>query len=133
MSRTTVDFLKATDGAEAPNGGDIPGVQPNSASGSANFGTWQQASTTRPVLITATATVETDGTNDGHIQLDVDESGSQVSDYTLSVKVDSDHSASAQQDQTFTFILPEEAQYKFTNNSDPNSNNAVSPIREWTL
>lgn len=105
------------------------------AAATPGFGTWTTVDADADALLTVEATGETDGTSDGEIVLDVDESGGTTADYTLTVvDVVSDHAAgTAFADVIASLFLPAGAAYQVRNVSDPNANNTLDTVREVTL
>ncbi|NLV14369.1 hypothetical protein [Haloarcula argentinensis] len=111
---------------------DMQSPQSSSDPGLA-FGTWRQVSPDRPAKVTAQVTVETDGSSNGIIQINVDESGGTTPDYDLFVVADAGLGSGGQNSDSVTLHLPAGAQYQIQNGTDPNAANAISHVREFVL
>lgn len=134
----TIDSLDGTDlqydsGEITASLKDIPGV-PDATTTGPGFDTWTQVSSTRPAMVEVTGVAQTDGTTDGEIRVEVDESGGTVSDYYFFLaRAHNSEGAGVFTYGTVTALLPVGAQYQIENISDPNNANFLQYKREWTL
>lgn len=115
------------------NGQDGVGVG-TSSSVAPGFGTWVQVSSSRPAYVQVEVSAQTDGTSDGEVRIEVDESGGTTTDYFLRVGYASASLGSGvtAYDQA-EVLLPAGAQYLVTNYSDPNAANTIETTREYVL
>jgi len=100
------------------------------------FDTWRNPSNARgdnrPTLVEIRGRAETDGTNDGYLATDVDESGGTTYDYrTWFAWADSKWSDGARGIVYGSFIVPAGGSYRIKNNSDPKGNNRIDDHREF--
>lgn len=101
------------------------------ASGASSFGSWTEVSASRPSWVLAEATVETDGTSRGEVTIEVDEDGDGTAEYDITVAhVDPDNASGAIDKGSTRVYVPAGGQYRFTNASDPNTNNTLGDVRE---
>jgi len=104
---------------------------------SVNLGldTWRTPNADRSTLVQAHLQAQTDGTNNAGIQLKVDESGETTNDYGIMNIAFADSNMNGNTDvlPLRVFIVPAGGSYMIENASDPNSNNKIKSIREFTL
>lgn len=97
------------------------------------FGTWRTPNANRPTAVNLMVRAETDGTTDGLVEVDVDESGGTSKDYTVA-KAFADNAAGAHIEvESIYFVVPAGGAYQIVNSSDPASSNAIQMHREFTL
>lgn len=115
------------------NGNEVPGIGQSSAA-SPGFDTWTKVSETRPAQVVVEVNVQTDGTTNAMVTLDVDESGGTTANYAPVVAfVDSDAGAGVDGNGSLAILLPPGAQYQVSNVVDPNGSNLITELREFTL
>jgi hypothetical protein len=127
-----MDSLSTDEGTISGKG--IIGMPPSSNSGVGDYGIWRQVSAERPAFIIIEGVAETDGSASGRVGVQVDESGGQSDDYTLSaIRAPASLGSGAVIWDTLSLLIPAGAQYQVANISDPNSNNDVKDVREFVL
>lgn len=98
------------------------------------FDTWRTPNANRPTFLTIAAEAQTDGTSIGNVFLSVDESGGTSRDYFLRLGyADNDLPSGSFSKGSASTIIPAGGSYQIVNSSDPNSNNDIQHIREFTL
>lgn len=99
------------------------------------FGTWRTPHSERATMVIIDVSAFTDGTTDGIVRFQIDQSGGSTADetYTIAFSDDAGTSSNTQIRTTSTFMIPPGASYQVENNSDPNSSNAINQITEYTL
>lgn len=121
----------ATAGAIATGVLDNAVQDPGTTTGiSPSFGTWTQVSASRPAWIEAEVLPQTDGSSDGVITIEVDESGGTTADYTWTARILSTHASGATREEYRKVYLPAGAQFRIVNSADPNAGNAIGTVRE---
>lgn len=129
----TVDARTVTTDSATIDGKEAPGFG-TSSSATPGFDSWTQVDANRPAAVIVWASVETNGSNAGIVDLQVDESGGTTSDYEMRVAYADDGLGSAGTDIDAAFtILPPGAQYFIENAGDPNNNNSILNVREFVL
>jgi len=115
-------------------GKEMVGVDGTSNAGPTTFNSWRQVSSDRAAIIEVNALTETDGTTDGEVRTDVDESGGTSGDYYILLsRADSNLGDGGNAFNSGTLLLPPGAQYQIDNTTDPNGNNVINEVREWIL
>lgn len=94
------------------------------------FGSWTTADSDRPARIELEIHADTDGTTDGQVDVDVDESGGTTADYSFSTV--SPSGVGGSETQYLKVYVPAGGQYRINNVSDPNLNNAINVARQIT-
>lgn len=125
--------LEVPSGNATINGQNVTSAPSSSSSVSPGFGSWQNTGSGL-TLVLVEATAETDGASIGNVEVDVDEDGGTTADYSVSVaNVDSDANAGTAEDDTALIPVPDGGAYQVANDSDPNTNNAINTVREFSL
>lgn len=124
-------FSVRADSAEL-GGNEVPAMPGSSSKPSISNDSWRQPNSSRPVELLVMGTAETDGTDDGKVNVMVDEDGGTSANYTATVSdVPADNSAGTSEDGALTVPLPPGAQYKVVwQGDDPNDNNTAT-VREY--
>lgn len=99
------------------------------------FDTWRTPNANRPTLISFEAQARTDGSTNGVVSVDVDESGGTTPDYNFRVVFAEDAMASSAADvySSFSLIVPAGGAYRIVNDSDPSGENTIRDHREFTI
>lgn len=140
---SSVDFIDTSsvansgkDFVEAPTVNEIT-LQKASISSQGiipGFGMWRQVSSERPGEVSIDATAQTDGSTEGKIIVEVDESGGTSADYSLTVvNSTAGFSGGTDVEGSTSVKLPPGAQYRVVNTSDPNGSNQIDTVREFTF
>jgi len=99
------------------------------------FNVWRNPSVARgdnrPTLVEATVRAQTDGSTNGSVRMDVDESGGTSADYYQRTVSHSASGAGVNQNGNFTLRIPPGGAYRIYNQADPNNANTILSIREW--
>lgn len=98
---------------------------------SPGFDSWTTPDTSRPVWIEIEFYIETDGTTDGIVEIDVDESGGTATDYSFTFRTDA-ALGGAGFEHTYQFYLPIGASFQARNSQDPNVVNSINVARKVT-
>lgn len=116
------------------NGDTMVGFPTSTQTVSTSFGTWTTADANRPTLLVIEVIAVTDGSSDGIIDMDVDESGGTTNDYrVLLAKCISERSSGDDRRSTVMVPLPAGASFKIRNFSDPNNGNSIDEVRKLVL
>lgn len=94
---------------------------------SPGFGTWTTADPDRPAWLGVEIYAETDGTTNGQVDIDVDETGDGTADYSYSTI--SVATVGGSETQYLKVYVPPGAQYRVSNVSDPLGNNSINVAR----
>ena len=114
--------------------GDPAGGFGTTTSISPSFDTWTEADPDRPAVIEFEARAVTDGSSNGEIRVDVDESGGTTADYGFSAAYADDGLGSGGRNRTTVVVyVPAGAQYQIRNTSDPTGDNSTLSERQLTL
>lgn len=97
------------------------------------FDTWRTPNANRVTLVIIQVMVETNGSSNGIVLLDVDEGGGTTADYSYEAHSDELNGNGAENYETLTAYIPAGGSYRINNSSDPNSVNAIKVHREFTL
>lgn len=98
------------------------------------FNTYRTPNASRVTWVVVTVVVSSDGTTNGEVRAEVDESGGTTADYYFhEIKAAVDTSGSGSTRGNFSFPIPPGASYRIANTSDPNTANAIDAHREFTL
>jgi len=115
-------------------GKEMWGVPSTSNSGPTTFNSWREVSADRPSIVIVNFYAETDGTSDGEVRIDVDESGGTNSDYyVFGSRAGTNLGDGGGAYNSGMVVLPAGGQYQIDNTVDPKSNNIINEVREWIL
>lgn len=130
----TDEELNNADESATAGGGFMKGPT-SSTDPSLAFDTWRTPNANRPVLVTVTVSVFTNGSLFGRVDVFVDESGGTTSDYIYEIAfVDDDWSSGTSNGQyTATFLVPSGGSYRIQNASDPTGTNSIRAHREFVF
>lgn len=118
--------------ADTAGGGFLIGPTGSADPGLA-FDTWRTPNADRGTLVSVSVVAVTDGTNLGSIEMNVDESGGTIRDYFFDVFASGNFSSGTGVVGNFSFFVPAGGSYQIENASDPDANNRIDTVREWTL
>lgn len=139
LNGNDVTGVGALDANSISTGGATINSKPAFSGGSTSaaspgFDNWTQISADKPAVVEIRATAETDGSSNAQIGVEVDESGGTTSDYTFLIGYADGNDPSGTRDrQLSTVYVPPGAQYRITNQIDPNSGNTIGAVRELVL
>ena len=95
---------------------------------------WRTVSATSDAVITAELRANTDGTTNGFLTFEIDESGGTTPDKSVvAISADKGWGSDADATGSRTFVVPAGSQFRFENSSDPNGKNAVQQVIYHTL
>lgn len=97
------------------------------------FDTWRTPNADRTVFVMIAILVQTDGTSDAEVELQLDESGDEVSDYEFRVVAEADLFTGATSVGQLSAIIPPGGAYRISNVSDPDNANTIQDSREYIL
>jgi hypothetical protein len=99
-----------------------------------SFGSFTQISSTAPVVLFLEMFTRSDGTNDGRIRVDIDESGGTTATYdNRAGNAPAQGGTDFFQNETTTYVLPAGASVRVVNDSDPKAVNAIETQRATIL
>lgn len=137
VSRDSAGRFKATNPTSAQDVATLNWVALDAVSTSSDpalaFDTWRTPNNNRAVVVVVQVLVETNGSVNGIVFLDVDESGGTTADYSLEAHSDEINGSGAENYETLTTIIPPGGSYRINNSSDPNTANAIEVHRELPL
>ena len=120
----------STDSATV-DGKDVPGYGASN-SAAPGFDSWTTPDASRPSEVLFYVRSETDGTNPGTIDVNVDESGGTTADYSIRIAHADPNLGSGLRDfGTITIPHQPGAAYLIENVSDPNNANTIFDVREF--
>lgn len=93
------------------------------------FDTWTNPSHAGGIWLEMSVTVETDGTTDGLVVVDVDESGGTTADYGFEARTPSALGGASDSEYLKVYIPPN-GSYQIRNAQDPGLANAIKEARE---
>lgn len=97
------------------------------------IGSWRNPDSKRPVLVIVELQPQTDGTSNGEMAVDVDESGGTTADYSFNAVTPGELASGDVLPDTVKFYVPPGGSYQIRNVSDPNTANSVGAHREIVL
>lgn len=96
---------------------------------STGFDSWTNPSHPGGVWLELSVTVDTDGTTDGLVVVDVDESGGTTADYSFEARTPSALGGASDSEYLKVYVPPD-ASYQIRNAQNPSLSNAIKEARQ---